>query len=324
MPGARGGRCPKRDWRMRLVHGDLTIGDEIMPSAANTFRSSCWLVEGKLWVMSCKIGVAAYDFDFTSLFECRTGSRDPVRLDVVARVGAIPDYSEQHGRWLGEGIQLVHSPQQHFACSELPMWYERIPDLTPKSMWFTEPPDAREVGDALGWPVFIRGSRQTSRHQRALAIARDVEEFRRAMDAYRQDAILNWQRIVCRSYARLRPVEDRSPDRIPSSFEFRSFWWETECVGFGRYWTESAYTASAKEKAEALAVGADAASRIDGVFKAIDLGQTVDGRWIVIESNDGQESGYAGINPISLWRRTLYVIDKKSRLRPTEDKYSPE
>lgn len=33
----------------------------------------------------------------------------------------------------------------------------------------------------------------------------------------------------------------------------------------------------------------------------------VDGRWIVIEVNDTQESGYAGIVPLSLWQRMVEI-----------------
>ena len=39
----------------------------------------------------------------------------------------------------------------------------------------------------------------------------------------------------------------------------------------------------------------------------MDVAQTTAGDWIVIEVNDGQESGYAGVAPVALWQRVVDV-----------------
>ena len=48
-----------------------------------------------------------------------------------------------------------------------------------------------------------------------------------------------------------------------------------------------------------------AARRIDVDFLFVDVAQTAQGQWIVIEINDGQRSGYAGVPPIPLWRSII-------------------
>ncbi len=109
-----------------------------------------------------------------------------------------------------------------------------------------------------------------------------------------------------REYVELRPVEDPFPNRIPTSYEFRTFWWRGHLVGFGRYWWQGArYDITREEKADALLVAKRAARRINVPFLVVDVAQRRDGNWIVIECNDGQESGYTGVSPISLWRRML-------------------
>jgi hypothetical protein len=40
-------------------------------------------------------------------------------------------------------------------------------------------------------------------------------------------------------------------------------------------------------------------------FLVVDIAQTETGQWIVIECNDGQESGYAGVSPFGLWQRIV-------------------
>ena len=36
-----------------------------------------------------------------------------------------------------------------------------------------------------------------------------------------------------------------------------------------------------------------------------------DGNWIVIELNDGQESGYAGVNKLQLWQKIIGIESGK-------------
>jgi len=43
----------------------------------------------------------------------------------------------------------------------------------------------------------------------------------------------------------------------------------------------------------------------DVLVLVVDVAQSIDGRWIVIECNDGQESGYAGVSPIGLWQNII-------------------
>ncbi|MCP3104035.1 hypothetical protein LZ198_34690 [Myxococcus sp. K15C18031901] len=78
----------------------------------------------------------------------------------------------------------TYSPEQHLLATELPHWYPR---LTPRSVWFDERPDAATVEAALGWPVFVKGERQTRRHRKSLSIIEGPEQFRAAMEVYAKD-----------------------------------------------------------------------------------------------------------------------------------------
>lgn len=269
-------------------------------------------VEDAVWVLHAPTGVPIYDFAFDRLLACRRPYQPPGELRAVARVGAIADYDERYTRWLADGVRLVHSPDEHRRASELSAWYPLLADITPKSIWGREPPDLRTVASELGWPVFVKGSRQTSRHRRSLSIVEGPEAYARVLEEYARDSILHWQDIVCRRYVRLRPVEDVAADRVPSSFEFRTFWWRGELVGFGRYWWEGkAYEPTAEERAQAVAVAGEAARRVNVTFLVVDVAQAADGTWLVIECNDGQESGYAGVSPVGLWQ-ALIAAERRS------------
>ena len=42
--------------------------------------------------------------------------------------------------------------------------------------------------------------------------------------------------------------------------------------------------------------------KIDIPFLVVDVAKTKAGHWIIIEINDGQECGYAGVEPYLLWQ----------------------
>jgi hypothetical protein len=49
----------------------------------------------------------------------------------------------------------------------------------------------------------------------------------------------------------------------------------------------------------------EAVRRLNVPFVVIDIAKTADGRWIVIECNDAQETGYTGLPAKALWERVL-------------------
>jgi hypothetical protein len=271
------------------------------------------LIDEALWLLMSETGLPAYDFPIDRFFPCRQPWQRPTEVGVVGRNGAFEDYPARYNALLGCGMRLVHTPEEHLRCSDLTRWYPLIEDLTPRSVWFDEAPEASEVGRTLGWPIFVKGVRQTSRHRRSLSIIESPTGFSAAMAAYRADPILRWHRIVCREFVPLRPVEDPIPDRMPSSFEFRTFWWQGELAGFGPYWSEGRkYLAGQEEREAGLSVARQAAARLNVAFLVVDIAQSLDGRWIVIECNDGQESGYAGVSPLGLWQ-TIISVEKRKR-----------
>lgn len=271
-------------------------------------------VEKVLWVLDAETWVPAYDFRFDEFFSCEHPWQRPAEITAVARIGAPEDYSSRYADLLADGIRLVNLPDEHLRASQLPCWYSLLEDLTPKSIWFDEPPQPADISAHFSWPIFVKGARQSSYHRKALSIIPNAEAFGQAMAAFQQDSILRWQTIVCREFVPLRPVEDPIPGRIPSSFEFRTFWWKGELVGFGPYWWQGKpYSINESEKMAAAGVAKEAADRLKIPFLVVDVAQTLDGRWIVIECNDAQESGYTGVSSIGLWQKIVDLERMKER-----------
>lgn len=269
------------------------------------------LVEEVLWIAKSKINVPIYDFEFENFFACRHPLNRMDLIKAVGRFGVTENYSELYQNLLKENIELIHSPEQYFKASELNNWYSYLKDLTPKSLWFDEPPSFTQVEQNFDYPIFIKGSRQTNRHQQKLSIARSRSEYIEIAEEYKKNTVLHWQKYVVREFINLRKVSGKKTEKIEPSFEFRTFWWKTKLVGAGSYWKDFAnYNWNEIEKIQGLKIAEVAAKRLNLPFIVIDIAQTESGNWIVIECNDGQESGYANISPISLWQNII-EIEKK-------------
>lgn len=265
-------------------------------------------IEDAVWIAESKIRSPNYDFAFEQLMACRRSRLGQDEVVAVGRFGAVLDYDLLYAGLRELGVRLVHSPEQHAMCSELPKWYPLLEGLTPKSWWFDKAPDADTAGELAGWPLFLKGSRQTSKHQAKLSIIHGPDEYREAVAAFAQDRILHWQQVVIRRLERLRPIQADMGQRIPASFEFRSFWWKGQLVGAGPYFAEFAkYQWTEAERDAAMEMAAEAARRVKLPFVVVDMAQCVDSRWIVIEINDAQESGYAGVPRLALWQKIVEI-----------------
>lgn len=259
-----------------------------------------------MWVLTEPIGLAVYDFDFRQYFDCRTPYLAAAELPGIARVGAFDDYAVFFAGALSAGVRLLNSPEEQSRCASLPQWYPLIAAHTPRSRWYRGIPSFDEIVAEFALPVFVKGARQTSRHRADASVIRNRADYDRVVAFFQADAVLHWQEFVCREFVPLRKIEGDSGDKVAPSFEFRTFWHRGRLLGAGRYWyAVPAYGWTESEQVEALELAAKVAAKLDCGFLVVDLAMTADGRWIVIECNDGMESGYAGVSPFALWRHLL-------------------
>ena len=116
-----------------------------------------FLLEETLWILSKSIQ-PSYDFDFRQHFHCQHPPELPHTCLAVSRAGPRVYYNLFYKDLLGDGVQLIHDPETHLLCSELPRWYPYIAELTPRSMWFDEVPDIETIMAHFEFPIFVRGS----------------------------------------------------------------------------------------------------------------------------------------------------------------------
>jgi hypothetical protein len=262
------------------------------------------VVEDRIAVLSENTGISAYDFDFELHFRCTHPYSFEEQLQTIIRVGAIGDYDRVYSDVSELGLTAVNTPEEHLRASELTKWYPVLESYTPKSLWFELPPTKAEVESEFDWPVFIKGSRQTAKHDPSLSIASNPTEYESICERYVENSILHWQKFVVREYVPLARLSETVPGKVPGSVEFRTFWWRGNCVGVGNYWYQlPEYHATDLNLGVELAE--TAAEKLDVPFLVIDIAKTKENNWIIIECNDAQESGYGRINPNILWSNII-------------------
>lgn len=272
---------------------------------------SAFLVEDALCLFVKAMGVSAYDFDFRSFFQCRSPWRWPKAQSLILRIGALDHYDLLYQRFEADGFLLINNPEDHERASLLSRWYPLIEEWTPRSRCYQVLPGVDEILEDFECPVFIKGDRQTAAHSEKLCVARDARELEDILRLYEKNSVLHWQRLVCREFVPLQSVPGDTKSKVKPSYEFRTFWWKQTFVGAGHYWSEfTNYTWSAADRRAALDIAERAAKRLRVPFLVIDLAKTEAGAWIIIECNDGQESGYAGLSPFLLWQN---IINEEKR-----------
>ena len=265
-----------------------------------------FLLENIIGIINKKIGVASYDFKFDNIFHCSRPYEDPKLITAIARIGAIENYERLYAQWEENEIYLINNVNEHLRASQLECWYPLLEEFTPYSKWFDKVPSCDDLISTFIFPMFIKGSRQTAKHSAKLSVAHDRQDLERILLEYSKNDILHWQKFICREFIELMPVKAITTDKIPISFEFRTFWFKGKLVGAGHYWSAfTTYNWDVIQGKRALNLAEKAVDRLKVPFLVIDLALSKENKWIIIECNDGQESGYAGVNPISLWNNII-------------------
>jgi hypothetical protein len=271
-------------------------------------------LENAIWVAAGPIGSPTYDFDFARYFSYkRLWHNGEDKISVIGRFGVAYDYDRAYEALAQENIFLIHTLEQHWRAANLNGWYPLVENFTARSLWFDAPPPAEEVEKQFAYPVFIRGTFQTNRHKASFSVVRSREDYQRVVAEYCGHPRLRQQKFVVREFLLLRPVEPKAAtEMVTPSFEFRSFWWRGELVGFGPYWnTVANYAITPFEERAAISLSKQIANCLDVPFLVVDVAQLADGRWVLIECNDGQESGYAGVSPLAMWQKIIEIERKR-------------
>jgi ATP-grasp domain, R2K clade family 3 len=221
---------------------------------------------------------------------------------VIGRYSVLPFYHELAIDLLNNGSCLVNSINEHLYISKMHWAYEELP--TPKTYTddtFYQAPEGQYVvkGKTNSRKFFWNKAMFAKSKKEALNIAADLAG----------DSLIGPQGIVYREYTPLIKLEE-GLNGLPFSYEFRFFFYRTELLCHGFYWSiaeKTSYIAPYEMVQFAKKCAKEVSLKTN--FFVLDIGQGVNGEYYLIEVNDGQMSGLSECDPVLLYSRLKEVTN---------------
>ena len=219
---------------------------------------------------------------------------------VVGRYSVLPFYDALEQALTEQGCRLVNTYTQHRWVANFD-YYPTFRDVTPES-WSEAEFDAAPDG-----PFVLKGRTSSFKHHWGeLMFAADKAEAARKADVLRGRQVIAQQGLLFRRFVPLETYE-YTASGLPISNEWRFFFVGRRLVGYGYYWARLANSAVPEIDAAGIDFARMCADRVGdrATFFVVDIARTADGRWLLIELNDGQTSGLAAINAADFYRHLL-------------------
>lgn len=218
---------------------------------------------------------------------------------VVPRYSALPFFKEFENDVKLLGGTLINTYREHQFCADMREWSTALGDLTPKT-WFR----LQDARDAKG-PFVLKGATNSMKFLWDTHMyAETFEDAVRVHSRLTADSLVGEQDIYIREYVPLL-THCRSDRGLPITREYRSFFYKTTELTTGYYWSTHGEDVppewiTSRPPPEFLASVVEIIAR-HVTFFAIDVAQKQDGGWIVVEVNDGQQSGLSMNKALDLY-----------------------
>lgn len=217
---------------------------------------------------------------------------------VVGRYSVLPMY-----RWITEelalgGSRLVNSHGEHKYIANME-WLEDLNGLTfpTYTRWDTLPEGS----------YVVKGRTNSRKWEwKTKMFAETAGDVKRIASALYEDPLIREQGVVARTYTPLEEVSE-GINGLPVTNEWRFFVFDGEILTGAYYWSlvpeEDLPFDPLRPPAEAVSMVQDVIARVaeKATFYVVDVAKGVDGRWWVVELNDGQMSGLSYNDPVTLY-----------------------
>jgi hypothetical protein len=232
-------------------------------------------------------------------FKCVSLLTDiPKNSFVIPRYSMYPFFLDQVKEIESTGSTIINSYKQHRYIADLQNYYYDIQAYTPKTWFRLE--DIPEDG-----PFVLKGETNSKKNYwNKLMFANNKKEASEVHSRLLEDLMLCDQNIYIRKYVPL-VTYCTGIGGVPISKEFRFFILDGKVLTGGYYWSN--YSEDLPEIPSVDDVPKEFLQKVmDCIgdncrFYVIDVAQTVSGEYIVIELNDGMQSGLSSNNPDVLY-----------------------
>jgi len=235
---------------------------------------------------------AGFDVSFS-----RVGILDKT---VIGRYACLPFYQELYEDLKIQNSYLLNSTLEHQYIANFDYYFD-LENLTPRTYFSTNIPEGQYI---------VKGKTNSKKSKwNSAMFAENKEKALKIYEDLSKDSLIGDQGIIFREFVPLKTLEIGINEQ-PFANEWRFFFLKEKIVDFGFYWSQSSQI---PDKNSLLQEAIDFAQKCANIlsknttFFVIDIAETVHGEWILIEVNDGQQSGLSEIDPFQFYQN-LYKI----------------
>lgn len=239
-------------------------------------------------------------------FYCTNRRPDIQKGDlVIGRYSMLPFYAEQAKDIDYVGAKVINNYNQHLYVADLGNYIIDLDKLTPRTWRALE--DLPEVG-----PFVVKGETNSRKsHWKRDMFAENKTEAIMIANRLSDDSLLGQQKLYIRQYVPLVKYLD-GVNGMPVTKEFRFFVAYGHLLTGAFYWQnyidDIGFTPASEEVPREFLQ--DVIERVgdQSNFYTVDVAQTQAGDWIVIELNEGQQSGISCNDPSILYANLSKAI----------------
>jgi hypothetical protein len=232
---------------------------------------------------------------------------------VIGRYSVLPHYKELETDLDITGSRMINTHRQHRYIADLGNWYRDLEGITPQTWTQLEDVPLDK------YPIVIKGETNSKKFQwDTHMFAPTKGSACMVRDKLQEDELLSNQSIYYRQLAFIKTylIGYRG---IPITKEFRIFVCGDKILTKAFYW--SSHTEEITEEFGSAPNPNDVPDDFihevmervgkNANFYVIDVAQRVNDDWIVIELNDGQQSGLSATDPDEFYRKLSEVVNNR-------------
>jgi hypothetical protein len=214
---------------------------------------------------------------------------------VIPRYSALPYYKELEQDLLNRNCKLINTLRQHNWIAQFE-YYEALREYTPETWW-------RLTDTDYDGPMVVKGVTNSRKYQwNTHMYAANRREAMRVSSHLYNDGLIGTQDLIFRKYVPLKTFETLI-NGTPCANEWRFFCLGNKILSYGYYWSSADKPELAYINEQGISLAqtvADIAAEYVNFF-VMDIAETVEGKWILIELNDGSMSGLSENDPHVLY-----------------------
>jgi hypothetical protein len=229
---------------------------------------------------------------------------------VIGRYSVLPFYKELERDIKWNGGSLINSHYQYCYVADLKNWYYDLGELTPET-WF----DLSEIPDNAGDMVLKGETNSRKDRWKTHMFAKNKKEATEVYLRLRDDQLFDNQNIYARKFVKFKKYFDDVVSSQPIIKEFRVFCYKTNILAKGFYWSN--HLDQINEIPDPSCIPDSFLTKVMNIlsekitFYSIDVAETESGDWMVVEVNDGQQSGLSNCSSVDLYKNLKWHLWEK-------------